>query len=290
VPVRPLDVALSGSEIQFDYAVQIDNWVFQWRGDPLPGVHPTASAINTPDIVNPGDGGEGVSLTLPKIISLALVDAVNPCALAVLTLMLLAIMTHDPRNRRRVLWAGLAFTASIYICYFLYGLIIIRFFQLIDMLTSLRVLLYTLLGIGAILLGLLNLKDFFNIGPSGLFTRMPQGLRSRVHTLVMGIQSVPGAFLTGIFVTLFLLPCTIGPYVIAGGILSLYQIAETVPYLLLYNLIFVVPMIAITLAVYLGIARVEDVSAWKKQNIRYLHGIAGAIMVILGIWIVYTSL
>ena len=45
-------------------------------------------------------------LTIAKIISLAIVDSINPCALAVLTLMLIAILTYNPKDKRNVLLIG----------------------------------------------------------------------------------------------------------------------------------------------------------------------------------------
>jgi len=222
-------------------------------------------------------------LTTFKIVSLAIVDAVNPCALAVLTLMLIAILTYNPRNKKNVLLAGLAFTLSVFIMYFVYGLIIIKFFQLIQAISSVRLFLYKFLAVIAILLGFLNIKDYFMYKPGAVGTEMPLMLRPKVKKLISKVTSPKGAFGVGIFVTLFLLPCTIGPYLIAGGLLSTMEIIKTIPPLLLYNLIFIIPMIFITFLVYLGISKVDDVSGWKDRNIRKLHLIAGLIMFILGI-------
>jgi len=58
---------------------------------------------------------------------------------------------------------------------------------------------------------------------------------------------------------------------------------RTIPWLLLYNLIFVLPMLIITLIVYFGIAKIEDISGWKEKNIRYLHLTAGIIILLLGL-------
>jgi hypothetical protein len=220
---------------------------------------------------------------LPYILFLAAADAVNPCALAVLTLMLIAILTHNPRRRRNVLLAGLSFTLSVFLLYIFYGLVIIRFFQAVEALASARLFLYKALGVAAIGLGLLNMKDYFRYKPGGLLTEMPMRLRPKLKSLIGGITSPKGAFLIGIFVTLFLLPCTIGPYLIAGGILSGIEILETIPWLVLYNVVFVLPMLGITFLVYLGMARVDDVSGWKDRNIRCLHLVSGAIMLLLGV-------
>ena len=218
-----------------------------------------------------------------KLVSLAAVDAVNPCALAVLTFMLIAILTYNPEKKRNVLLAGLAFSASVFVTYLFYGLIIIKFFQIVQALTAVRLLLYKILGVAAIILGLLNIKDWIRHKPGGFATEMPLSFRPKVKKIISGVTSPKGAFFVGIFVTVFLLPCTIGPYIIAGGILSIFKIIEALPFLLLYNLIFISPMIAITLIVYTGFAKVENVSGWRKKNVRKLHLIAGIIMLGLGI-------
>jgi thiol-disulfide isomerase/thioredoxin len=224
-----------------------------------------------------------VDFTWAKIFSLAAADAVNPCALAVLSLMLIAIMTANPRQKKKVLLAGLAFTSSIFVMYLIYGLIIIKFFQLIQVLSNVRLIFYKILAGAAILLGLLNIRDFFCYRPGSFLTEMPMCLRPRVQKIIRGITSPRNAFIIGIFVTLFLLPCTAGPYLIAGGILSVLEILKTFPFLFVYNLIFILPMLAITIIIYIGLTRVKDVAGWKDKNIRYLHLIAGLIIFFLGI-------
>jgi len=230
---------------------------------------------------NPQQKSEELAMT--KIISLAIVDAVNPCALAVLTLMLIAILTYNPKNKKNVLLAGFAFSLSVFIMYFIYGLIIIKFFQIIQGLSSIRFYLYKGLGIAAILLGALNIRDYFSYKPGSLGTEMPVFMRPKVKKIISKVTSPSGAFVVGLFVTIFLLPCTIGPYVIAGGILSAMAIIKTFLPLMLYNAIFVLPMIFITLIVYKGISKVDDVSGWKERNIRKLHLFSGIIMALLGL-------
>ena len=79
------------------------------------------------------------------------------------------------------------------------------------------------------------------------------------------------------------MPCTIGPYIIASGLLSELGFLAALPWLLYYNIIFILPMIIITLIVFFGLTRVEDVSAWKEKNIRKLHLIAGILLVLVGV-------
>lgn len=226
---------------------------------------------------------QDIKFTLPKILSLALVDAINPCALAVLLLMLISILAYNPRDKKKVLLAGLSFVAAVFIMYLFYGLVIIRFLKLIQALGFIQSWLYKVLGSLAIILGILNIKDFIKYKPGSVGTEMPMFLRPKVKKLVSSVTSTKGAFVVGLFVTLFLLPCTIGPYVIAGGILSVFGIIKIIPWLLFYNLVFVLPMLIITGIVYLGIARVQDVSDWKDKNVRYLHLVTGIIILALGV-------
>jgi cytochrome c biogenesis protein CcdA len=222
-------------------------------------------------------------LTLTKVISLAVVDAINPCALAVLTMMLLSIITYNPKNKKNILLAGLAFTISVFVMYLFYGLVIIKSFQLVQSITNIRLVLYKVVGSGAILLGILQMKDFISYKVGGFGTEMPVSMRPKVKKVINKITSPAGAFAIGLFVTVFLLPCTIGPYIILGGILSPMEILKTMPMLLLYNFIFVLPMLLITVIVYFGISKVEDVSSWKDKNIRILHLFSGLIILLLGI-------
>jgi len=223
-------------------------------------------------------------VSITEIIGLALVDAVNPCALAVMTIVLMSLLIHDSTKRKKVLFGGLAFTLAVFILYFIYGLIMIQFFSHAIPETGL-IANYVFKGFGlfAIILGILNIKDFFIYNPGGFATEMPMKMRPRMKLLIKKITSPKGAFVTGLFVTLFLLPCTIGPYIIASGKLSVLNFFQTIPWLLIYNLIFVLPMIGITLIIYFGLTTVDKVSGWKEKNIKYLHLIEGLILTTLGI-------
>jgi len=223
-------------------------------------------------------------VTLIKILGLATVDAVNPCALAVMTIVLMTLLLQNPKNKKNVLLGGLSFTLAVFILYFLYGLIMIQFFShIIPETGAYANNIFKGFGIFAIILGILNLRDFFFYKPGGLATEMPISMRPRMKLLIKKITSPKGAFFIGIFVTLFLLPCTIGPYVIASAELSTLNFIKIFFWLLIYNMIFILPMIAITFAMYFGLTTVNNVSGWKERNIKLLHLIEGLILISLGI-------
>lgn len=224
------------------------------------------------------------TLTLTYIVSLAFLDAINPCALAIIAMVLLQMLLKDPTQKKRVLYGGLAFSLAVFILYFLYGVLMITFFSKIIPETGLLTnYIFKGFGLLAILLGLLNLKDFLKYRPGTFMTEMPIRLRPKVKRLIQTMSTPKGAFIIGLFVTLFLLPCTIGPYIIASGKLSTLIFIQTLPWLFLYNLIFILPMLGLTLVIYLGITTVEKISGWKDSNIRYLHLIEALVLIALGI-------
>jgi cytochrome c biogenesis protein CcdA len=101
--------------------------------------------------------------------------------------------------------------------------------------------------------------------------------------LLQGATSIPGAFLIGFVVSLFLLPCTSGPYIVVLGMLaSASTRTEAALWLLFYNAIFVSPMIAISAAVYAGWTSAEKVEQWRTRNLQRLHLVAGMVLLLLG--------
>ncbi|MEK6820733.1 MAG: hypothetical protein AABX71_03410 [Nanoarchaeota archaeon] len=223
-------------------------------------------------------------LSLITIVGLAIVDAINPCEFAVMALVLMSILLANPEKRKNVLYGGLAFSLAIFILYFLYGLLMVQFFSHAIPIAG-KFSLYAFRGFGllAIVLGLLNIKDYLSYKPGSFATEMPLSFRPRMRALVKKITSPRGAFIVGLFVTVFLLPCTMGPYIIASAKLSGMTFLEVVPYLFLYNLIFILPMLALTLIIYFSLTTIENVSGWRERNIKKLHLAEGIILLLLGI-------
>ncbi len=223
-------------------------------------------------------------LNLGRITFLALADSVNPCALAVLTMILMTILMQNPEKKRRVLYAGLAFSFSVFIGYLFYGTIMIQFFNsFANLLRQNSGIIYKGLAILSMILGALNIKDFFVYKRGSFATEMPIWMRPKVKRIIEKITSPLGAFVIGFVVTLFLLPCTMGPYIVASGILSELGILKALPWLLYYNLIFVLPMVIISFVIYFGFTEIDRVSGWKERNIKILHLIAGILLFLVGL-------
>jgi cytochrome c biogenesis protein CcdA len=223
-------------------------------------------------------------LSFGKITALALADSVNPCAIAVLTMVLVSLLIENPRKKKNVLFAGLAFISSIFIGYLVYGTIIIQFFKIFAIfLRENSIYVYNGLAILAMILGGLNIKDYFNYKKGSFGTEMPLFMRPKVKKIIKKITSPGGAFIIGFIVTLFLLPCTMGPYIIASGLLAELGILGALPWLIYDTLLFIIPMLVIVLLVYFGFSKVDEVSGWKERNIKKLHLIAGILLFLVGV-------
>ncbi len=222
------------------------------------------------------DNQSNTTLTIPLLIGAALVDAINPCAFAVLLILMTTILSTG--KKKKALSAGLFFSAAIFISYFLMGL------GLYSVIATHKISSWfsIFIGVFAIIIGLFNIKDYFWYG-KGFLMEVPLSWRPKLQSLIKSITSPIGAFFIGFLVSLFLLPCTSGPYLVVIGMLGVKETFIKAFWLLvLYNLIFVVPMVLITFATYCGM-NVEKAENERKSHLRLLHLIAGIIMLIMGI-------
>jgi len=224
-----------------------------------------------------GEAKELTPISLLVVTGAALVDSINPCAMAIL-IFLLGLHSAS-KDRRRLIKSSAAFMASIYLSYFLFGMGLLSVIQI----TGLSYWLYRVMGIFAIAIGLLNLKDYFWPGSLGFAMEVPRSLRPRLTSLLKMITSPLGAFVTGFSISLFELPCTGGPYLYILGLLAEKTTrTSAVPILLYYNLIFTVPLILITLLVYLRLSPIQRIADWEQKSKRTLHLAIGLAMTTLG--------
>jgi cytochrome c biogenesis protein CcdA len=217
------------------------------------------------------------TLTFSAVVFGAAVDAINPCAFAVLIILITTILGAGVK--RKALYAGLAFSLSIFISYYLMGL---GLYSAVEA-AGLTQAIYVAVAALAIVIGLFNLKDYLWYG-KWFVMEVPLSWRPALKGLIQRVTSVPGAFLVGFAVSLFLLPCTSGPYIVILGLLAkTASRPSAMLWLLLYNAVFILPMVAITVAVYLGVTTLERAERWRTEHLQVLHLIAGVILLLLGL-------
>lgn len=221
------------------------------------------------------------NISLPILFWAAIVDAINPCAFAVLILLVATVLSS--KGRKEGLLSGLLFSLSVFISYFLMGLGIYKAIGAFNLPQIFSIV----IGGVAIIIGLANLKDFFWYG-KGFVMEVPFSWRPKMKTIITKVTSPLGAMGAGFLVSLFLLPCTSGPYIVILGLLAQKEdLMRSITLLAIYNLIFILPMVIITIGMYLGV-RAKRLENWRQQNIRLLHLVAGSIMLFIGIYLIYT--
>lgn len=227
-----------------------------------------------------GDGnslspGGKPALTVPVIVSAALVDSINPCAFAVLTVLLSYLVTLEDRRRMKVV--GVAYILTVFAVYFVSGLGLLLFIQQL----KLTKIVYIIAAIFAITAGGLNLYEA--AGSKTKFTlSIPESKKALLKEYILK-ASIPAAIILGGLVSLFELPCTGGVYLaILGLIASRMSLAEGIPYLILYNTIFILPLLLILAVIYWGVSP-ASVETWRSGGRPIVRAIMGLAMLVLGV-------
>jgi cytochrome c biogenesis protein CcdA len=215
------------------------------------------------------------------LVPAALADSINPCAFAVMIILLSSILKQH-KSRKKVLIAGAMFVLAIFLSYVAMWLALYQ--TLADNFDPTYIK-YAVWVIG-ILIWLANLKDYFWYGK---YFRMevPTAWRPKMFKLLRGVTSPAGAFVIWLLISLFLLPCTSGPYLVVTSHFTSNQIGFdlALTYILIYNLVFILPMLFIMYMIAFGVKSVEEINELKELNVEKMHLVTWIIMFLLGIYV-----
>jgi cytochrome c biogenesis protein CcdA len=172
---------------------------------------------------------------------------------------------------------GGVYIAAVFMFYLLSGF---GLFTLVSMSGFSRVL--SLIGATvAVVLGVISVLDAMRNRDEFLLA-IPSSRKEQIERYIR-TATLPAAFALGIFVGIFELPCTGGIYLAILGLMSRsYTLTEGLPYLILYNFIFVLPLILILLLVAYGVSP-ERANEWRVRHRRTLRIIVGLSMITLGV-------
>ena len=214
--------------------------------------------------------------TLSVVLISAAIDSINPCAIGVLILMVSVVLSGKGSVKRLVFLGGL-YIFSIFMTYLIAGLGLIYFLASVPLFVAEYLAL--IVGSFVILAGLLEIKDFYWYG-RGFSLQIPPYFAEKIHKFSKNV-TVPGVILLGVFIAGVELPCTGAPYLAIITLLSLNFDAWAFFLLILYNVVFVLPLVVILLLVALG-TKVEKISAWKQENKGYMRFAIGFMLIGLG--------
>jgi len=189
-----------------------------------------------------------VSLPLFTII-LGFLDGFNPCAFFVL-LFLLSILVYA-KSKKRMLIIGLTFVFFSGLIYFLFMSAWLNFFMVTKSIT----LITTIAGLVALVIGIINIKDFFAF-KKGISLSVSDKHRNNLIERMRGLlkaESLPsmlfGTITLAIAANMYELLCTAGFPMVFTKILVLNELNKLsyYLYLLFYNIVYILPLLTIVL-------------------------------------------
>ena len=213
------------------------------------------------------------SLGILTIVSAGLLDGINPCAFATL-IFFISYLTLVGRKRTEILYVGMGYSGAVFITYLLIGFGILSFVQHLSFLPLFSRIVYLLTIAFALVLGALSLYDYIQLKrgrPSEMKLQLPNFLKKRIHQTIREGSKSPryllAAIAAGFIVSLVEFACTGQVYL--PTILFVTNIpslrASAVSYLLLYNLMFIVPLLIIFGVVYWGVTSEQLAFFLKKR-------------------------
>jgi cytochrome c-type biogenesis protein len=228
-------------------------------------------------------------ITLPTVIVAAAVDGINPCAFTVLLLFITAMLATMQAGeqslqaiRTRMMSLGGIYIAAVFLTYLGLG---VGLLKALDFFT--RQHLPARFGaLAAILFGLWMLKDFF-LPDVGWRLQAP-GQIGTVARQMAKKATVPALIIGGFLIGLCTVPCSGAVYL---GVLSLLALQPSAllgyGYLVLYNLIFVLPLVVILIA---ASARptLNRLAHWNLHHKEWVRLALGGGVVLMGLLILAT--
>lgn len=223
-------------------------------------------------------------VTLPAVLLGGLIDGINPCAFSVLLsfvaviLGTVAITGGSPRVWR----IGGIYVLGMFITYLLLGLGVIgAITPLVRMHLAVRAI-----GVVVVALGLWTVKDalFPAFGPPLAMPKVSYALVRRA----MSWSGPWGALAAGALVGLCAVPCSGAIYVGVLALIAAAPWADRVGYLLLYNVMFVLPLVLL-LALVSNRASLNRITHWTIHRRTLSRLVLGGTTVLLGFAILLTA-
>jgi len=225
-------------------------------------------------------------ISLPSFTFLiGLLDGINPCAMWVL--MFLLTLLVNTKSRGMLLMIGSVFVVSSAVVYFFFMTAWLNIFMFMGITTLATVL----LGLVALVMGLINIKDYFFF-KKGVSLMIPESAKGKLYDRmrrILGSKNMALAFAGTValafFVNLIELGCTIGLPAIYTRVLSIQKIgtAAKYGYMALYNIYYVIPLVLIVALFMLSMQKFR----LEERHARVLKLVSGILMLVLGLFLVF---
>jgi cytochrome c biogenesis protein CcdA len=227
------------------------------------------------------------------IMAAGLIDGLNPCAFATL-IFFITYLTITGNERKRILFIGVSFTFGIFLTYFILGIGLIGLIQSFENFSVVALIIYPITAIIAFVFGFYNTYDYLKAKEGKkdeMKLKLPDKIKKSISSVIKDQSKfkyfIFVAFLTGVIISLLEFMCTGQVYlptiIFIMGVPE-YQ-SQAIFYLLLYNIMFILPLIIIFVAVYFGMSsgKLQAVLETRRSQLKLFTAI---ILYLLGIFII----
>ncbi|HON27546.1 MAG TPA: cytochrome C biogenesis protein CcdA [Mesotoga infera] len=192
------------------------------------------------------------------VLSAGLIDGINPCAFVVL-IFLVSYLYYVGRGRNEILIAGLFFAIGIFGAYLAMGTGLLGAVGYLESISKIfQLVFYPAMAIFTGILAVLSILDFYRMHYKGkkAVLELSAGLKKKTHDIIRKNARAKtiwiASLVTGVLVSFVEFMCTGQVYLptIVYVINSAGVSADALGFLVIYNLGFTVPVIAITLIAY----------------------------------------
>ncbi len=216
-------------------------------------------------------------LTLAIVLGAAVIDSINPCAIGVILFLSSALLRVSSKKVLLLKLGGIYIT-TVYVVYTLSGLGLI-WFQYALISKGFAEIVGIIVGGLVIVIGLIEIKEFFWYG-KGISLEMSPRHKEKLTKMAENF-SLLGIMAIGGFVAIVELPCTGGPYLAITALLAKSFDKQAFIYLLIYNFIFVLPLLVILLMIYFGASTLR-LKEWRLGKRKWMNLVTGLLLISLG--------
>jgi len=245
-----------------------------------------------------------------SVIIAGLEDGINPCAFTVIVFFI-SFLALQGYRKRELFFIGSSFILAVLLTYLCIGLGIFNFFYRFKGFWVVNRMLNMVIGAASILFGVLAVSDFVKFKKTGstehLALQLPKQVKERIHKVVgffyrkesrrEGKNPYPGlaklvasALITGFLVSLLEAVCTGQVYLptIAFVLKASPLKLQALGYLLLYNIMFIIPLVVVFILALMGTTS-SQFSGFLKRHLGLIKIFMAVLFFGLGILLIWRA-
>jgi len=243
-------------------------------------------------------------ISIFTVIASGLIDGINPCAFAVIVFFVSFLAVYGYR-KREIIYVGTSYCFAVFLTYLLIGLGFFNFLYSLTNFYSIIKIFYYFIAAFCFILSALALYDFFKFKRTkqtdGMVLQLPHFFKKRINEIIgmhlrkkqdEGVLSLAiSAFVVGFLVSILEGACT-GQVYLPTIVLILKNTnmrAMAFTYLIIYNLMFILPLVVVFLFSFFVGSRGKEADAFLKNNMAAIKFLMFLLFLLLGLVILWIS-